>query len=331
MKMRIICIALFLISVKTVLGQDPQFSQPYAVPLYLNPALTGDTKLNRASFTYRKQWAAIDNGYTSYIASFDHYEKKLHAGFGGYLLYDQSGENGYRLTALMLSYSYDAKINHWSGIRGGLSVGYSFMNYNQSDLLFADQIIRGGASTSVEENLTNNTSYLNLAAGVLYHNKILWAGIAVDHLNYPSISFTGQNARLPMKYSLHGGVSLWTKRGNWGKELSSVNIALNYKFQGKWDQLDLGFYYNYYPLVVGVWYRGIPLFKSYEPSYNNHESLILLVGIDYKNKFRIGYSYDFTISQLSMSSGGSHEISLIYEWPGSSKKSRMRRIACPKF
>jgi hypothetical protein len=85
------------------------------------------------------------------------------------------------------------------------------------------------------------------------------------------------------------------------------------------------------PLVFGLWYRGLPLIKSYSEGYSNHESVILLVGLDYKDRFRIGYSYDITISQLSMSSGGSHEISVIFEWPGYSKKSRLRRVACPKF
>lgn len=331
MRIRGFYIAFILMCCKTALGQDPQFSQPYASPLYLNPALTGDTKLNRVSFTYRKQWAEINKGYTSYMASFDHYQKKINAGFGGYLLYDQSGMNGYRVNGIKLSYSYDARIDHWSGLKGGIAVGYSFMNYNQNDLLFADQIIRGGASSSIEENLADNSSYVDLAAGVLYYNKFIWAGFAMDHLSNPNISMTNQVDRLPIKYSIHTGINLWSKRGNWGKELSSVNLVLHYKFQGKWDQLDVGAYYNLNPLVIGLWYRGIPLLKSYDPSFKNHESIILLVGLDYKNKFRVGYSYDITISQLSISSGGSHEISLIYEWPGSSKKSRMRRIACPKF
>lgn len=316
---------------KLASAQDPQFSQPYASPLYLNPAFTGDTEKNRVAFTYRKQWAAIDNGFTSYMASYDHFERKLNSGFGGYLLYDQAGTTGYRVTGLRLSYSYDARISRWSGIKGGLSLGYSFMNYSQSDLLFADQIIRGGASSSVEQNLNDHTSYLDMGAGLLYYNKFIWAGFSVNHLSMPNISMMEQDERLPMKFSAHAGVNVWSRRGKWGKELSSLNLVVHYKFQEKWDQLDIGAYFNFFPLVVGVWYRGIPGLKGYEPGYSNNESIILLIGLDFKEQFRIGYSYDFTISELSMSSGGSHEISLIYEWPNSSKRSRKRRIACPKF
>ena len=101
---------IILFCAKFSYSQDPQFSQPFASPLYLNPALTGDTKKNRLALTYRKQWAAIEKGYTSYIASYDHFEERLNSGFGGYVLYDQSGTTGYRVTALSLNYSYDVNI-----------------------------------------------------------------------------------------------------------------------------------------------------------------------------------------------------------------------------
>ncbi len=51
----------------------------------------------------------------------------------------------------------------------------------------------------------------------------------------------------------------------------------------------------------GIWYR-------------NLDSFILLGGIQYK-KFRIGYSYDFTISKLTNATGGAHEVSLGFTIP----------------
>jgi len=331
MKRFLLHIIFILMGSNLLFAQDPQFSQPYANPIYLNPAFTGETFLNRASMTYRNQWSAIENGFSSYIATFDHNEKKIHSGFGGYLLYDQSGLNGYRITGLNLSYAYDAMFTRWSGLKLGASAGYSLLNYNSDDLLFADQIIRDGAATSVENNIRDHTSYLDLGAGVLYYNTFLWAGFSASHLNQPNISLTGQVERLPIKYSFLGGAVLYKKKGQWGKELSSLNLVVHYKFQAQWDQLDLGVYYNFQPLIFGVWYRGIPLLNSEYQNYGNNESIILLVGLDFKNKFRVAYSYDITISKLSMSSGGSSEISVVYEWPGNSKKARLRRIACPKF
>lgn len=322
---------IFLFLAKTGFSQDPQFSQPYASALYLNPALTGDTKKNRLSMTYRNQWSAIENGFSSYIASYDHYNKNKNSGFGGYLLYDQSGMNGYRVTGLSFSYSYDAKIDHWSGIKGGLAIGYSFMGFNQNDLLFADQVIRDGASTSIESNIQDHTSYLDMSAGILYYSRFVWAGMSASHLNTPNISLIDQEQKLPIKFSFHGGVKVWNKRDNKGKEIRSFNLVAHYKSQSNWDQFDFGLYYNYSPIIFGLWYRGIPLLKSYEKDYSNHESLIVMVGLEYNSELRVAYSYDITISKLTMTSGGSHEISVIYEWPKKRKSIHRRRIACPKF
>jgi hypothetical protein len=46
--------------VGSVTAQDPQYSQFYAAPLYLNPAFAGATGQNRIGINYRNQWPAID-------------------------------------------------------------------------------------------------------------------------------------------------------------------------------------------------------------------------------------------------------------------------------
>src|SRR5690348_681523 len=52
-------------SVDAVKAQDPQFSQFYAAPLYLNPAFAGSTNQARAGINYRNQWPAIDANFTT--------------------------------------------------------------------------------------------------------------------------------------------------------------------------------------------------------------------------------------------------------------------------
>ncbi len=48
-------------------------------------------------------------------------------------------------------------------------------------------------------------------------------------------------------------------------------------------------------------------------------------------KFSIGYSYDFTINKLLTSTGGAHEIALIYEFSDKRKKRKRHMIPCPEF
>lgn len=59
--------------------------------------------------------------------------------------------------------------------------------------------------------------------------------------------------------------------------------------------------------------------------------MVVMAGYQTDSQLRFMYSYDVTISKLSMRSGGAHEISLIYEWPKKPKSRKPRIIPCPKF
>ena len=56
----------------SVHGQDPNFSQFFASPLTLNPALTGKFDGDfRLAGNYRNQWPTINNAFTTETVSFD--------------------------------------------------------------------------------------------------------------------------------------------------------------------------------------------------------------------------------------------------------------------
>ncbi len=63
---------LLTLAMGSAMGQDPGFSQFFASPLTLNPALTG--KFNgvvRVAGNYRNQWPAINNAYITSTVSVD--------------------------------------------------------------------------------------------------------------------------------------------------------------------------------------------------------------------------------------------------------------------
>jgi hypothetical protein len=98
--------------------------------------------------------------------------------------------------------------------------------------------------------------------------------------------------------------------------------------QGKFFQSDVGLYYYIDPLIFGLWYRGIPLITS-----QAGDAIIGLVGIK-TDQLHIGYSYDFTISNLIGSTGGAHEISIVYEFSTTQigqRSRKIRAIPCPEF
>ncbi|MFO7843228.1 MAG: type IX secretion system membrane protein PorP/SprF, partial [Bacteroidales bacterium] len=98
-----------------------------------------------------------------------------------------------------------------------------------------------------------------------------------------------------------------------------------FKMQDQYSQLDLGLYWYQMPLVIGVWYRGIPVFKD----LTSNDALAFLVGFKV-DQFQIGYSYDLTISQLSGFTGGSHEISVVFQFnQGVTDREKRKMIPCP--
>ena len=111
---------------------------------------------------------------------------------------------------------------------------------------------------------------------------------------------------------------------------------LHFKNQGMFRQLDLGAYFTLAPLVIGTWYRGVPIEKSASGTGGNRESVVVLLGYR-KDHFSIGYSYDLTISKLGLPSGGSHELSLAYLFDLNSSSIQKtyqkfkRNLSCPKF
>ena len=72
---RVFKLILFLIVLLNLnsFGQDPQFSQFYANPMYLSPSFAGSTNGTRAVLNFRDQWPAIPGSFITYSASVDHY------------------------------------------------------------------------------------------------------------------------------------------------------------------------------------------------------------------------------------------------------------------
>lgn len=314
-------------------GQDPQFTQFYASPVYLNPAFTGANVCARATNNYRNQWPGIPGAFVSYLFSFDHTFPEINSGAGLLFSSDKAGTGKLQSTSFSLLYSYDISITRkWAG-KVGIQAGQTFRDIDFYSLTFGDQLARGGAPTSVETPPTGRITFSDFASGVLIYSKKYWIGFAAHHINRPNQSLHAEESLLPVKLSIHGGMSIIVSKEKHQKS-KILYPAFNYKAQAKFDQLDIGFYYDVSPMVFGAWYRGIPLFKAYQPGYVNHDVFALLVGLSIK-RLNIGYSYDMTISRLVGSTGGAHELTLSFQFCDSKsltkKKKKRIVIPSPKF
>ena len=166
-------------------------------------------------------------------------------------------------------------------------------------------------------------SAVDFSAGILGFSDIIYGGFAVHHLNEPNESLIVGTSRLPMKYTVHAGAVIpIEKKKRDGDAKLSPNVL--YRRQGEFQQLNLGLYVNKGPLVAGLWFRGLLFGEKYRDSF------IATIGIQ-TEVVRFGYSYDVTISELTPSTGGSHEVSLGINFECRQKKKKFRTIACPSF
>jgi type IX secretion system PorP/SprF family membrane protein len=313
-------------------AQDPQLSQFFAAPMYLNPALTGNTYQDRIGMNYRIQWPGIAPGYETYNVAYDHNNAKAHSGYGMMVMHDKAGSNGLSFTHVGGAYSYEARIDHAHAVRFGLKLGYTMRQTDMGSYLFADQVVRDNAATTLESSLLQRTSYFDAGMGMMYYDEHFWMGASFNHINRPQQTLmVGGDARLPVRTSIHTGYRLALDNRSMSRTKSTFNVAAHYKSQQDWDQLDLGVYVDHQPLLVGLWYRGLPGLKAYKPGYPNHDAVILMAGVQTEKQLRIIYSYDITISWQGVKTGGAHEISLTYEWPARNKNKKFHMVPCPKF
>jgi len=316
-------------------AEDPQFSQFYSIPMYLNPAFTGNTIQMRFGANYRKQWAGIPGAFTTYSIAFDHFISKYNSGVGLMVMHDKAGSGGLRFTNIGGLYSFKMALTRKLFLSTGVRASYVSRALNLSDLTFYDQYVREDPNSSVETLVKSQVSYFDLTAGAILYSQQFWFGVAFDHLTTPNQSLIGISSKLPIKYSAHAGVKVPVDKDAKGNSDGIVTIAANYKAQQDWDQLDIGAFLNYQTFVIGLWYRGIPALKAYKPGYSNNDAIILSAGYMIQDFLSLGYSYDITISKLGVGSRGAHELSIIYEYAQPDYKRDARRkkfmVPCAKF
>jgi len=298
-------------------SQDPIYSQFYNAHLQLNPALAGNTISPLIQLNYRNQWPSLPNIYTTYSVSYDQFVRKLNSGIGFMVLTDNAGEGTLRSTGISGYYSYRIKFRGNTYIKGGMEVGYNNLSLDWSKLQFGDAIdpINGPISpggvpypSSELAPAANSRNYLTVGAGFVIYNPQYYFGLSLKNLNTPDISFVGNtasgqsaNSNLPTRISLHGGTQIILKRGNNKVDPTFISPNIMFLRQAGYNQLNVGAYLSIDKIQGGLWYRH---------SLFNGDALITSFGVK-KDFFKITYSFDITMSQLTIRQGGSHEIGII--------------------
>ena len=295
-------------------AQDPQFTQFYANPLYLNPAFAGTARCPRIVMNYRNQWPNLSGTYVTYSASYDQHIDALSGGLGIRVMQDDQAHGTLKSTNVHLMYSYLLPVTREFSIKLGLEAGFFQKTLDKTKLNFGDMIdARRGFVWNTQEAIPSTTkSNLDFGAGILGYSKRYFIGAAFHHITQPDEGLQG-TSKLPMKITGHAGAIIPLEKGS----DSYVSPNILFMQQQNFTQLNLGLYFVRGSFVGGLWYR-------------NSDAFIVLVGIQ-TDHFKIGYSYDVTVSRLASNTAGSHELSMQLQFECRPKKKKYRTISCPSF
>lgn len=348
MKLVLRIAVLLLINCAVSLAQDPTFSQFYLNPLYVNPAYTGMNEGLRICANYRNLWGNIPSRFPSYSISADAQNLSISSGLGLNMVSDLEGEGSLRTQSLGLFYAYRAiLIPKHMVFHGGIQTSLVSRQIDWSALVFSDQIdpvlgvVRPSATPAPNQQ---NVFYPDFSAGGILrfnHNtkrkKLLatWTlGFAVHHLIQPNESIIRQRSILPRRFVGHMGVLIPVRH-----EVTRNKIAINpqvmYERQGPMSTFTASVTTLVQPVYAGVAVRNqTPLI----PDVRRQDAMIVTFGLNnnWNNEifYKVGYSYDLTVSNLKSNTAGTHEIAIVVEFKKFAFKKGLnakKKTECPDF
>jgi type IX secretion system PorP/SprF family membrane protein len=341
---KLICLSfgLALLLGKDLQAQDPGFSQFFASPLTLNPALTG--KFNgvvRVAGNYRNQWPSINNAFITSTISIDGGILKGRLpendtwGIGLMAMTDKTASGILTSNFLSFSTSYHKSLDedglHQIGV--GFQGSYANKSLDGTRLTFEDGLQLDGtwlrSPTEAINSEMINVHYFDMNVGVLYNassngSNNYYFGASAYHLNHPRESFLGVDTiNVPTRVTFHGGgyfpvagsASTLYVSGLFNNQAGAHDFVLG----GAWEVTASTDEQNPANFYAGLWAR----------ISNVTDAVIPYIGLDYGN-FNLGLTYDVNVSSLQTASQsrGGIEISLIYIKKASDGH---REVPCPRF
>ncbi|CAG5087205.1 PorP/SprF family type IX secretion system membrane protein [Parvicella tangerina] len=283
-----------LLGIKTVTQQEAMASQYMFNGLFVNPAYAGSHKFFSTTLGFRKQWVAVEGAPQTMVASIDGPLMDNKMGVGLVVANDQIGVS--RNTDIVANYAYNIKLGEGK-MAFGLKAGFSQYKATVSDLTYWDQEDPIYSSDLVGQTIPR------FGFGAYYHVPAKWfAGLSIptlvayqkDHkfnLNVHDASF------LRRHYYLMGGY-IFTIDDKWKIKPSTL---IKYVKSAP-VQVDINCNVFFKDMIIA----GL--------SYRTGDAMVAIVQYQANQQFRVGYAYDYTLSQLGDYSKGSHEIMVGFDF-----------------
>ena len=285
-------IAIVLFGVSTNAQQDPQYTQYMYNMNIVNPAYAGSYDALSINFLARSQWVGID-GAPKTLTFGMHSPVGKNVGLGLSVIADKIGpveeQNVYG------DFSYTLKVGEGKKLAFGLKAGLTMFNLCLPCLETSDP----GDAAFLDQNA--NKLLPNLGFGAYYHTERFYAGAAIPNL-LQTFHFEKEGGQV-------------TRAG----ERKHIFITTGYVF-------DLNEDIKLKPSAMLKAAEGAPLSidlsgnllfsEKFEVglSYRLDESISGMVNVRARKNLRIGYAYDYTLTNLGNFNSGSHEIFVLFNF-----------------
>ncbi len=275
--------------------QDVQFSQYMYNPLEINPAYAGTKEGFIMTGMVRMQWVGIKDAPKSQTFSV-HSPIHKNMGLGFSATHDQIGVLGQ--TLFYWDYSYQIDVGFDSRISFGLNAGFHIINL---DLNSKDPY----QPNDPEVYNINNRFLPNAGVGIYFYTYNYYIGLSAPRLLEQNFSpqATGQSL-LVRHYFLMSGYVFDLD------EVVKVKPSIVFKYTPN-APLSFDFSMNLYHERWGIGF-----------SYRHEDAVVGLFQLFITQNFSLGYSYDYTLSDLRHESSGSHELMLRYDFSKHSERCR---------
>ncbi|QJX46710.1 PorP/SprF family type IX secretion system membrane protein [Hymenobacter taeanensis] len=306
---RLLALALASIGLShTAQAQDLYFAQPYATRMYQNPAYAGLLDDYSVTLSYRNQFPTLAGTFQTSQLAADYRLRDQRSAVGLLVNYDRTGGIGYTRFQAGGVYAYHARLTEQLSVSGGASVSYGLQRVSYGNLVFGDQLSDDGMirDQTLEVVDYKPVHYFTAGVGGLLYTDRFWVGASAHHINQPDLGFVTQT-QLPLRLNFQAGYKYYFLKTSVKQQFREISLSptASYTHQGGSQRAEAGLYFTATPITLGAVYRGIPL-----PGSRHPQQLVTAIAGLSVGGFRLGYSYDVSLSQFSADLGGAHEISL---------------------
>jgi type IX secretion system PorP/SprF family membrane protein len=268
--------------------QDPQFSQYMFSRLPVNAAYAGANDAICGSLLYRNQWTGFGGEPKTTLFSFDMPAESLHGGVGlSVYASDQLGNQ--KNMNIRGAYAFRHYLSEGS-IAVGVDAGYHQLSPRDEAWIANDD----PTTDPYIPGTDGSGGALDLGFGVYYQSDKMYVGISATHITEGDIDYANVRTSLARHYWLMAGYSA---------ELSpslTLKPAIMVKSDAVSTQLDANanlFINNRFWVGAG---------------YRLQDAIVIMAGLEVIPNLKLGYSYDYTTSNIRTYSSGTHEIMLGY-------------------